>query len=187
MAEAMASVMPSMRCPARGADWPVLKKVWWADCNPPEYKVNNGKRLQYSTPDGPSEIQATPVFWKDRVYVAIGQEPENGDGVGNLVCLDATKEGDITESGLLWSYRGIHRSLSTAAITPEGLLFIGDFSGLVHCVDAETGRPYWVHDMKAHIWGSTLVADGKVYVGDEDGDFVVFAAEKQKKILSANV
>jgi outer membrane protein assembly factor BamB len=38
--------------------------------------------------------------------------------------------------------------------------------------------------MKAHMWGSTLVADGKVYVGDEDGDFVVFEASKEKKILS---
>ena len=38
--------------------------------------------------------------------------------------------------------------------------------------------------MKAHMWGSTLVADGKVYVGDEDGDLVVFAASKEKKLLS---
>jgi len=34
------------------------------------------------------------------------------------------------------------------------------------------------------MWGSTLVADGKVYVGDEDGDLVVFEAGKEKKILS---
>jgi outer membrane protein assembly factor BamB len=39
--------------------------------------------------------------------------------------------------------------------------------------------------MKAHMWGSTLVADGKVYVGDEDGDLVVFEASKEKKVLSA--
>jgi outer membrane protein assembly factor BamB len=38
--------------------------------------------------------------------------------------------------------------------------------------------------MQAHMWGSTFVADGKVYVGDEDGDFVVFASDKEKKILS---
>ena len=38
--------------------------------------------------------------------------------------------------------------------------------------------------MKAHMWGSTLVADGKVYIGDEDGDLVVFEASKKKKILS---
>ena len=36
--------------------------------------------------------------------------------------------------------------------------------------------------MKAHIWGSTLVADGKLYAGDEDGDFVVMAATKGKKL-----
>ena len=51
-------------------------------------------------------------------------------------------------------------------------------------LDAETGKPYWVHDMKAHMWGSTLVADGKVYVGDEDGDLVVLAVSKEKKVLS---
>ena len=38
--------------------------------------------------------------------------------------------------------------------------------------------------MKAHLWGSTLAADGKVYLGDEDGDFAVIAASKEKKILS---
>ena len=34
------------------------------------------------------------------------------------------------------------------------------------------------------MWGSTLVADGKVYVGDEDGDFAVLAASKDKKVIS---
>jgi outer membrane protein assembly factor BamB len=38
--------------------------------------------------------------------------------------------------------------------------------------------------MKAHMWGSTLVADGKVYVGDEDGEFVVLAATREKNILA---
>jgi len=35
--------------------------------------------------------------------------------------------------------------------------------------------------MKAHIWGSTLVADGKVYLGDEDGDLVVMAHRRKRK------
>ena len=33
----------------------------------------------------------------------------------------------------------------------------------------EGGELYWKHDTMSHIWGSTLVADGKVYVGNEDG------------------
>jgi outer membrane protein assembly factor BamB len=163
-----------------------LKKVWWFDCNPPEYKTGkDGKPIKYPAAEGPSEINATPVFYKDRVYVSIGQDPEHGEGVGRLVCLDATKTGDVTKSALIWDFRGIHRSISTVSIDPaSGLLFVGDFSGFIHCLDAETGKHYWTHDMKAHMWGSTLVADGKVYVGDEDGDLVVLAAAKEKKQLS---
>jgi outer membrane protein assembly factor BamB len=67
------------------------------------------------------------------------------------------------------------------------LLFLSDFSGVLHCLDAFTGKVHWVHDLKAHVWGSTLVADGKVYIGDEDGDFLVLAANKEKKILSTTV
>jgi len=52
-------------------------------------------------------------------------------------------------------------------------------------LDAETGKVYWTHDLKSHIWGSTLAADGKVYVGDEDGDFTVLAASKEKQVISA--
>jgi outer membrane protein assembly factor BamB len=171
--------------PVKEGDTSYLKTAWKYDCNPPEHKVDkNGKPYKYPGADGPSEINATPVFWKNRVYVPVGQDPEHGEGIGNLTCIDATKTGDITQTGKIWSYDKIHRSISTVSITPDGLLFVGDFSGYVHCLDAETGKLYWTHDMKAHMWGSTLVADGKVYLGDEDGDFVVFAASKEKKIIS---
>jgi hypothetical protein len=147
--------------------------------------MKDGKPIKYPDANGPSEINSTPVFYKNRVYVAVGQDPEHGEGVGRLVCIDATKTGDVTKTGLLWDYRGIHRTISTVSIDPAtGLLFIGDFSGFIHCLDAETGKLYWTHDMKAHMWGSTLAADGKVYAGDEDGDFVVLAAAKEKKLLS---
>ena len=86
---------------------------------------------------------------------------------------------------MVWSYNKIHRSISTVSIDPAtGLLFVGDFSGFVHCLDAETGQLYWTYDMKAHMWGSTMVADGKLYVGDEDGDIVVLAVSREKKVLS---
>jgi outer membrane protein assembly factor BamB len=151
-----------------------LSTVWKLDCNPAEYRAK-----PYSQADGPSEIISTPVFYKNRVYVAIGQDPEHGEGVGNLVCIDATKEGDITQTGVIWSYHGIHRSMSTVSIDPEtGLLFAADYSGYIHCLDADSGELHWIYAMKAHVWGSTLVADGKVYIGNQDGDFVILPARK---------
>jgi outer membrane protein assembly factor BamB len=172
--------------PVKEGDSNFLKTAWSFDCVPPEYKKDkNGKVIKYPAAEGPSEINSTPVFYKGRVYVAIGQDPEHGEGVGRLLCIDPTKQGDVTATALVWDYKAIKRSISTVSIDPaNGLLYIGDFSGFVHCLDAETGKVQWVHDMQAHMWGSTFVADGKVYVGDEDGDFVVFASGKEKKILS---
>jgi outer membrane protein assembly factor BamB len=172
--------------PQKEGDSSYMKKVWWFDAVPEEYKHDkSGKPIKYPAAEGPSEINATPVFYKNRIYVAIGQDPEHGEGVGRLVCVDATKTGDITKTGLIWDFKEIHRSISTVSIDPEkGLLYIADFSGFIYCLDAETGKKYWEYDMKSHMWGSTLVADGKVYCGDEDGDIRVFADDKQLKVIS---
>ena len=47
-----------------------------------------------------------------------------------------------------------------------------------------TGKPYWTHDLLAAVWGSPFVVDGKVYLGDEDGDVVVMQHGKEKKVLA---
>lgn len=159
-------------------DFNVLKELWRFDCVPEEYKA-----YKYPSSKGPSEIISTPVFYDNRIYAAIGQDPEHGDGVGHLVCIDPTKSGDITQNGAIWSYKKINRTISTPSLV-EGLLFIADYAGFVHCLDAKTGEVYWVHDTEAHIWGSTLVVDGKVYIGNEDGFVTVMAAENKKRILN---
>ncbi len=158
-----------------------LKTVWKYDANPPEYKWKDGQPIKYAplSAQGPCQIIGTPVLWKNRVYVAIGEDPEHQTGAGCLTCIDATRTGDISKSGTVWSNKSIDRTMATVSIDPAtGLLFIPDFTGFLHCLDAETGKVYWTYDMKAHMWGSTLVADGKLYLGDEDGDFMVMAASK---------
>jgi len=125
---------------------------------------------------------ATPVFHGGRIYYAVGQDPESGEGIGHLYAIDPTKSGDITETGRVWQYDKIRRSISTAAVA-DGLLYLSDFSGFLHCVDAATGAPYWNFDMLAAVWGSPLVADGKVYLGDEDGDVAVLQAGKTMKVV----
>jgi|GEM_PF-67321 len=66
-----------------------------------------------------------------------------------------------------------HRSLGTAVIRDD-VLYIADFAGLFHCLNAKTGDSYWSYDLLAGCWGSALIVDGKVYIGDEDGDVVIF-------------
>jgi len=171
----------------------LLRKIWSCDCNPPDYKFRNGKPIPYQKKhnsfnndtkgEGPSEIISTPVFYNNRVYVAVGQDPQHGRGKGALTCIDATRQGDITETGKLWTCKLVDRSLSTVSIA-DGLVYIADYSGNLHCLDADTGERYWVHETNSPVWSSTLVADGKIYLGTENRDLWVLKTGKEKKILA---
>ena len=170
--------------PERGEDGlSYLKELWRYDCNAPDYRSKDGKPIRYATYGGPSEVIATPVFYNGRAYVSIGQDPEHGDGVGRLSCIDLTKRGDISRDGAVWTYRDIGRSISTVSIA-EGLLYIAEYAGKIHCLDADTGERFWVHETDSRIWGSTLAADGKVYVGTEDGDLVILKSGRERKLLN---
>jgi outer membrane protein assembly factor BamB len=157
----------------RGYETLTGKKLWEFDTNPKDSVW----------PKTRNETIGTPVIYEDRVYIANGQDPEHGEGVGHLYAIDATKRGDITQTGRVWHFDKIRRSISTASIA-DGLLYIPDFSGFLHCLDAKTGQEYWSHDVFAAVWASTLVVDGHVYLGDEDGDVVVMQAGKEKKVLA---
>jgi outer membrane protein assembly factor BamB len=153
------------------------KKLWSFNLNPKDAVWP--KTLNY--------VISTPVFNDGRVFLAVGQDPENGEGIGHMYSIDPSKNGDITETGRVWQYDKIRRSVSTAAIA-DGLLYISDFTGFLHCVDAASGKPYWTYDMLAAVWGSPFAADGKVYLGDEDGDLAIFQAGKElKKIAEINM
>jgi outer membrane protein assembly factor BamB len=64
------------------------------------------------------------------------------------------------------------------------LLFIADFSGLFHCLDAKTGKPYWTHDLFAACWASALIVEDKVFIGDEEGKITIFRLAPKKEILA---
>jgi len=156
----------------RGYEATSGKKLWEFDTNPKDSVW----------PKTRNELISTPVVYDGLVYIANGQDPEHGEGVGHLYAIDPTKRGDITKTGLVWHYDKIRRSISTAAVL-DGIVYFPDFSGFLHAVDAKTGKAYWTHDMFAAVWGSALVADGKVYLGDEDGDLTILQAGKALKVL----
>jgi outer membrane protein assembly factor BamB len=172
-----------------------LHKVWSYDCAAPYRLDKCGKPIDYWSGDrregrgnlddgrcaSPCEIIGTPAFYKNRVYVAIGQDPQHGRGRGLLACIDAGECGDLTTRGRIWSYDKIDRSLSSVAIA-GGLVYAADLPGRVHCLDADTGRCYWVYDCKSDIWTSPLAVDGKLFVGTRKGLWVL-AAGKQPAVL----
>jgi len=103
------------------------------------------------------------------------------------------------DSAAVWHYTGLdgngdgrfdfeetmHRTLGMVAIK-GGLLVIADMSGLIHCLDAKTGRLHWTHDTLAAVWASPLLADGKIFIGDEDGEMCVFELSPEQNLLAEN-
>ncbi|MEM6910606.1 MAG: PQQ-binding-like beta-propeller repeat protein [Verrucomicrobiota bacterium] len=160
----------------------ILEERFRYDCNPASYRRDeNGKPIKYATFEGPSELIATPVIVDDMIYVGIGQDPEHGEGLGNFVAVPAGSQG----SGELaaWSFDGIERTISTAAVA-DGLVYVSDYTGRLFCLDAKTGEMKWEHDTRSHIWGSPLVADGKVYLGNEDGIITIYKAGPELEVLN---
>ncbi|AMV35754.1 outer membrane biogenesis protein BamB [Pirellula sp. SH-Sr6A] len=195
------------------------KMLWKFDCNPKDsvYRLNGATR---------NHIIATPVVYDGLIYVAVGEDPEHGEGNGHLWAIDPNKRGDVSptlvynssnpnvviphkrkqaldaaagdlerdnpNSAAVWHYVGsnpkefettMHRTCGTVAIKND-ILVIADFSGLVHCLDSKTGEPHWTYDMLAASWASPLIADNKIFIGDEDGDITIFELSKEQKQIA---
>ncbi|MGE9266894.1 MAG: PQQ-binding-like beta-propeller repeat protein [Verrucomicrobiales bacterium] len=151
----------------------IFNEFWKHDCNPPEYREKDGEPIKYATFAGPSEIIGTTVVADNHVYALLGQDPEHGDGVGMISCLDA-------DGKVVWSSKEVGRSISTVAVH-EGLVYAAEYDGDIHCFDAKTGEHHWKHETLSRIWGSPLVADGKVWLGTEDGELHILDTGKELK------
>lgn len=158
-----------------------LKKVWQFNCDL-DAPTENIHSYQANRKVSRSAIESMPVVYKDRLYVTVGGDIWWGKQQSWLKCIDATKTGDLTETGPLWSYEMHHHCSTTPAIA-NGLVFVADCEGILHCVDAETGAPVWTHEIGGETWGSPLVADGKVYVGSMKKNVAVLAATREKSLL----
>jgi outer membrane protein assembly factor BamB len=179
-------------------------EIWRFDLNPKETKWElYGKGTR-------NAVISTPVFYDNSVILAVGQDPEHGEGVGHLWRIDATKKGDISpelgeigspgkpnpNSGVVWHYGGeiegedgeleskFRRTMSTVSVY-KGMVFAADLSGYLHCVDLESGKRHWQHDLMDGVWGSTLAIDDKVFLGGEGGALTVFKASKEKPEILA--
>ena len=154
------------------------KLIWKFNCNPADSEWELGGA------GTKNNIISTPVIYDGIVYMGVGQDPEHGEAPGHMWAIDPTMEGDVTGKATVWHRHGddFNRTMSTAAIY-DGLMYIADLSGFLYCLDVKTGEHYWTHDTFAAIWGSAFAADGKVYLGDEDGDIVILKAGKTEEVL----
>jgi outer membrane protein assembly factor BamB len=128
-------------------------------------------------------IIASPVFEDGRVFIAMGQSPGHLNGPSLIHAINPEGQGDVTKNRLLWTSHEVGRVVGTP-IVKDGLLYVGDLGGTIHCLDAATGTNLWKHDTDEAIWGSLLLAGDRVYVGNVGGTMTVLRAGRQKQLLA---
>ena len=148
-----------------GHDLPTGKELWRANGlnpdNDPSYR-----------------IVASPVVYNEIVYAPTRVRP--------LLALRAGGRGDISSSHLLWSTP--NGPDVPTPVTDGKYFYIVNDRGIMWCLDAKTGAEiYGRHRLKPGTYSSSpVLADGKIYVTNEEGLTSVVKAGPQFGIVAEN-
>jgi outer membrane protein assembly factor BamB len=154
------------------------QEVWRFDGNP-----KDARWLPRAGVLSRNFIIASPVFADGRVFIAMGQSPGHGNAPSFVHAISPNGQGDVTKSGLLWSSREVGRVVATPVVK-DGLLYVADVGGAIHCLDAATGAHLWKHETNDAIWGCLLLAGDRLYVGNAEGLMTVLRAGRRKELLA---
>jgi outer membrane protein assembly factor BamB len=186
------------------------KLLWKFDCNPKASEYLGGGRgdrnflvampvvydnkVYIGTGRAPGEDgPGIADFW----CIDITMEPKNKDkDLSPVKDNFDPKAAANKDSGLLWHYGGMldpkpkrgrefkfGRTDSTVCVH-DGLVYVAELDGYLHCFDAKSGELYWSDDFKDEVWGSPYYVDGKVYLGTTSGNVLIFQSGKVKKRLA---
>ncbi len=157
-----------------GADWVTAhdpetgKEIWRAKGLNPE-KIGNFR------------ICGTPVPMDNGLVVATSREHP-------IIAVRAGGKGDVTDTHTVWTLDDKRGPDVPSAATDGKYLYLVNDKGIAMCVDGKTGEKVWGPErlLSGPISASPLVANGRVYITNEDCETVVFATGPEYKELATN-
>lgn len=128
--------------------------------------------------DGSYRIVASPVVAGDLIIAPTRERP--------MLALQAGGRGDVTKSAFLWSFNS-GPDVPTP-VTDGTFVYVVNDRGIMFCLDAKTGRDvYPRHRLRPGTYSaSPVLADGKVYIVNEDGVTSVVKAGPEFQLLAEN-
>jgi outer membrane protein assembly factor BamB len=123
-------------------------------------------------------IVASPVVYESVIYAPTRVRP--------LLAIKAGGRGDVTQSHRLWSFQ--NGPDVPTPVTDGKYFYVVDDKGVMWCLEAKTGQTIWgPQRIKNGTYSSSpVLADGKIYITDEDGVTTVVKAGPKFEVLAEN-
>ena len=115
----------------------------------------------------------TGVVVRDRTAIVTHSE-ENLDSseMGMIAAVDATAKGEVKPEQVKWSIKGWQGGFSSPVLDGERIYQIDNGANLA-AFDLGTGKQLWLINLGTIQKASPVFADGKLYVGTENGRFFI--------------
>lgn len=111
------------------------------------------------------------------VIVSHSEENLDTNEMGLLAAVDINSKGEVKKDQLKWAKVGVQMGFSSPVLDGDMLLQLDNGSNLF-AYDVTTGAQLWKKTLGTIQKGSPVLADGKLYVGNENGKFYILKPGK---------
>ncbi len=127
------------------------------------------------------------LFRDNVIYVTHGEENIDTTEMGMIAAVDATGTGALPKTAFKWVTHGFLPTFASPVMDAERLYTV-DNGAILGAFDLKTGAEVWHKTLGTLQKGSPVLADGKLYIGTENGKFFILRpTAKGAEVLDEDV
>jgi len=112
------------------------------------------------------------VVYNNLAILTHSEENLDSSEMGMMLAVDATAKGEIKKDQIKWSTYGWQGGFSSPVLDGDRLYQV-DNGANIAAFDVNTGKQLWLKNLGTIQKASPVLADGKLYVGTENGKFYI--------------
>jgi outer membrane protein assembly factor BamB len=113
------------------------------------------------------------------VIISHSEENIGTSEMGMLAAMPANKSGTLTDKDARWLVRGVQAGYASP-VSDGQRIYVADNGGILFAHDVKTGARAWEQNLGTIQKSSPVLADGKIYVGTENGRFYIIRPHADK-------
>jgi outer membrane protein assembly factor BamB len=145
------------------------------------YDPDTGKLLWIV--DGPTEqYVASPVYTEGLIFLTAGFPTYHN------MAIRPDGSGNVTKTHVAWHEKAsaVKAAYVPSPVACDKYFYVVSDKGPLSCFEAATGKRLFMEELGRHHSGSPVVADGRLYLTDDDGITYVLKAGPTFEVLSRN-